>query len=76
MKADGFVRAREGAEYLGIGESLFWKLAKVDPTFPVATRLGLRVTLFRVVELEAWALSKRKAANEASIEKGKVKRKA
>lgn len=65
MQADGLVRAREGSEFLGIGESLFWALAKKDATFPKPIRLGQRVTLFDVVELKAWALSKR-AANDPS----------
>lgn len=66
MQADGLVRAREGSEFLGIGESLFWALAKKDATFPKPIRLGQRVTLFDVVELKAWALSKRNAANDPS----------
>ena len=65
MQADGLVRAREGSEFLGIRESLFWALAKKDATFPKPIRLGQRVTLFDVVELKAWALSKR-AANDTS----------
>lgn len=58
-KAEGFLRAREGAEFLGIGESMFWDLAKNDTTFPTPMCLGPRVTLFSKQELESWALSKK-----------------
>ena len=65
MQADGFVRAREGSEFLGIGESMFWDLARRDATFPKPSRIGPRVTLFAVSDLREWALSKR-AANDSS----------
>ena len=71
MKADGFVRAREGAEFLGVGESTFWNWAKREG-FPKPIRMGERLTLFALEELRAWALAQREAANDA----GRVGRKA
>jgi predicted DNA-binding transcriptional regulator AlpA len=77
MKADGFVRAREGSEFLGIGESLFWDLARKDVTFPKPTRIGQRVTLFAVAELRDWAMSKRAANDSASsLKRERIRRKA
>ena len=52
MKADGFVRAREGAEFLGVGESTFWNWAKREG-FPKPIRMGERLTLFALEELRA-----------------------
>lgn len=63
MKADGFARARECAEFLGVGESTFWVWAK-RPGFPQAIRMGERLTLFNLEELKAWLLSQRGAAND------------
>lgn len=63
MKADGFVRPREGAEFLGIGESTLWELTRRED-FPKPIRIGCRVTLFQVEELRAWALAQRDAAND------------
>lgn len=60
-QVEGFVRAREGAEFLGIGESMFWALIKRDPTFPTPIQLSSRVTLFSKQELYDWLLSKRSA---------------
>lgn len=63
MKADGFVRPREGAEFLGVGESTFWNWAKREG-FPQPIRLGERLTLFSLDELRAWVLAQRDAAND------------
>ena len=65
MKADGFVRAREGAEFLGVGESTFWNWAKREG-FPKPIRMGERLTLFALEELRA----------EAANDPGRVGRKA
>ena len=71
MKADGFVRAREGAEFMGVGESTFWTWAKREG-FPKPIRMSERLSLFDLSELRAWLLAQREAANDP----GRVGRKA
>lgn len=75
MKADGFVRAREGAQFLGVGESTFWTWAK-QPGFPQPIPMGKRVTLFALEELRAWLLAQRVAANDPDKVKTKARRNA
>jgi predicted DNA-binding transcriptional regulator AlpA len=45
--------AREAAEFLGIGRSLFFEIRREDPTFPAPARVGQR-TLYLITELLAW----------------------
>lgn len=56
-----FVRAKAGAELIGVGESTLWAWAKNDPSFPKPISMGKRTTLFSVPELVAWVLGKRGA---------------
>jgi predicted DNA-binding transcriptional regulator AlpA len=50
--------AREAAEFLGIGRSLFFEIKREDSTFPKPARVGQR-TLYPQAELQAWFESKR-----------------
>lgn len=62
---------------MGIGESLFWDLARRDATFPKPSRIGPRVTLFALSDLREWAMSKRAANdNRANPKRERVNRKA
>jgi len=48
-----FLRAKEVAEYLGIGLSTVWLYAKEGKLTPI--RLSARVTVFDIKEIEAFA---------------------
>lgn len=48
------VRAKVGAEILGIGESTFWRWHRERPDFPKGRRLSPRCTVFDVQELLTW----------------------
>ena len=48
------VRPAEGAVYLGVGRSTFWRWAAERPDFPKGKRLSPRVTVFDLDELVAW----------------------
>ena len=47
-------RPKHAAEFLGIGESTFWRWAKERPDFPKPRKLGPRTTVFDLSELVAW----------------------
>jgi prophage regulatory protein len=48
------LRPKHAAEFLGIGESTFWRWAKERPDFPKPIRLGTRTTVFPLDQLTAW----------------------
>lgn len=48
------VRARRGAQELGVSETAFWRRARTDPTFPTAFKVGTSTTLWYLDELAAW----------------------
>ena len=48
------IRAKEAANYLGIGLSSLWRKAKIDPTFPKPIKLGERTTVWRLADLDTW----------------------
>jgi prophage regulatory protein len=48
------LRARQAAEFLGIGESTFWRWAKARDDFPKPIKLGPRTTVFPLDKLTAW----------------------
>lgn len=47
-------RAKEAAEFLGIGCSTFWKWVKTKPDFPKPIRLSPRCTVIPGDQLIAW----------------------
>ncbi|GGC73337.1 hypothetical protein GCM10011362_22320 [Marinobacter halophilus] len=55
------VTRKVGAEYLGVSETTFWRLAEFDPTFPPKIRLSPRRVAWRLKNLESW-LSSREGA--------------
>lgn len=48
------LRPRQAAEFLGIGESTFWRWAKKREDFPAAIKLGPRTTVYPLDKLTAW----------------------
>jgi prophage regulatory protein len=48
------LRPRQAADFLGIGESTFWRWAKEREDFPKPIRLGPRTTVFPLDKLTAW----------------------
>lgn len=58
------LRARQAAEFLGIGEATFWRWVKERAGFPKGIKLSPRVTVFQRDELVAW----RKAQDGRSAE--------
>lgn len=48
------LRPRQAAEFLGIGESTFWRWAKERPDFPRPIKLSPRTTVYPLDQLTAW----------------------
>jgi prophage regulatory protein len=48
------VRAKKGAEVLGIAVATFWRWQKERPDMPRARRLSARCTVFDLHELMEW----------------------
>lgn len=48
------LRPRQAAEFLGIGESTFWRWSKQRSDFPKPIRLGVRTTVYPLDQLTAW----------------------
>ena len=48
------LRPRQSAQFLGIGESTFWRWVKERPGFPQPIKLAPRVTVFQLEQLAAW----------------------
>jgi prophage regulatory protein len=48
------LRPRQAAEFLGIGESTFWRWAKERADFPKPIKLGARTTVYPLDKLVAW----------------------
>lgn len=48
------LRAKQAAQFLGIGESTFWRWAKDRPDFPPAIKLGTRTTVWPMDKLTEW----------------------
>lgn len=48
------LRPRQAAEFLGIGESTFWRWAKERDDFPKPIKLSPRTTVFPLDKLTEW----------------------
>jgi prophage regulatory protein len=48
------LRPRQAAQFLGIGESTFWRWAKERHDFPKPIKLGPRTTVWPLDKLAAW----------------------
>jgi prophage regulatory protein len=48
------LRPRQAAAFLGIGESTLWRWVRQRAGFPKPISLGVRTTVFRLVDLAAW----------------------
>jgi len=53
-EASGTLRVRQVADFLAIGISSVWRLAKIEPTFPKPFRLSPRVTVWSAEELASY----------------------
>jgi predicted DNA-binding transcriptional regulator AlpA len=53
-RIDTSLRPKQAAEFLGIGESTFWRWAKERPDFPAGIKLSPRTTVFPLEQLTAW----------------------
>lgn len=54
MQDKPFLRPKDAAELLGVGESTFWRWAKDRPDFPEPIRLSARMTVFSRNDLMRW----------------------
>lgn len=61
-----YERPRATAEHLRIGLSTLWRWSKESPSFPEPKKIGKRVTLFDLNEIEQWMSTQRKASKCAS----------
>lgn len=52
------VTRKVGAEFLGISETTFWRLAEFDPTFPPKIRLSPRRVAWRLSALNEFLNSR------------------
>ena len=48
------LRPTEAAALLRVSRSTLWRWAATDPTFPQPFKLGPRVTVWSVAEVERW----------------------
>lgn len=48
------LRPRQAAEFLGIGETTFWRWTKERADFPKPIKLGPRTTVIPLDKLTAW----------------------
>lgn len=62
MQVQGNYRAREAAQYLGIGVSTLWAFTKAGKIRSI--KLSPRVTLWSKSELEAFVTQQSEAQNE------------
>lgn len=53
------LRTAQAARYCGMGDTAFWSIRRVDPTFPKPLLLTERARGFRRTDLDAWLESKR-----------------
>jgi predicted DNA-binding transcriptional regulator AlpA len=51
------LRPKAAAQYLGMGESTLWRLAKDDPKFPKGRKITPRLTVFVRTELDDYLAS-------------------
>ncbi len=52
------LRPKDAAKRMGVCASMFWKLAKNDPSFPRLTRIGKRCTSVSASALEVYLKNK------------------
>jgi len=60
--SDRYLRVHEVAEMLSVGKSTIWAWCKAGK-FPAAIKLGDRVTVWRLSEIEEWVSSKNVSKN-------------
>ncbi|AUZ67089.1 MULTISPECIES: helix-turn-helix transcriptional regulator [Citrobacter] len=58
-----FLNAKQAAEHIGIGRTLFYKILGSDPTFPKPVQLASSRRLWDPARLNAWALARSEAVN-------------
>lgn len=51
------LRPEAAAQYLSVGESTLWRLAKDDPKFPKGRKITPRITVFMRAELDEYLAS-------------------
>lgn len=51
---EGYKRTPDAAKYLGVGQSTLER-KRVDGTGPIWRRLGTRIVVYAVPDLDAWA---------------------
>jgi prophage regulatory protein len=56
------LRPKAAAQYLGMGESTLWRLAKDNPSFPKGRKITARMTVFIRAELDEYLASLSRAA--------------
>jgi predicted DNA-binding transcriptional regulator AlpA len=56
------LRPKVAAQYLGMGESTLWRLAKDDPKFPKGRKITRRLTVFVRTELDDYLASLSRSA--------------
>ncbi|MBB2930140.1 helix-turn-helix transcriptional regulator [Paraburkholderia silvatlantica] len=73
------LRPEGAATYIGVSEGKLWKLARDDPDFPTPFKLGPRITVFRVRELDRWldiAAARNVASKVEPLRKARAQREA
>lgn len=52
------VTRKVGADFIGVSETTFWRLAEFDPSFPPKIRLSPRRVAWRLSALAEWLESR------------------